>query len=62
MLLILCTALQAKTLDFAELNFLVDSCTADLEAMMNSPDEATEHFKQIGTLLATELKEWKLQV
>ena len=37
----LCTALQAKTLDFAELNFLVDTCTADLEAMMNSPDEAT---------------------
>ena len=31
----LCTALQAKTLDFAELNFLVDTCTADLEAMMN---------------------------
>ena len=58
----LCTALQAKTLDFAEHNFLVDTCTADLEAMMNSPDEATEHFKRIGTLLTTELKEWNLQV
>ena len=38
----LCTALQAKTLDFAELNFLADTCIADLEAMMNSPDEADE--------------------
>ena len=58
----LCTALQAKTLDFAELNFLVDTCTADLRAMMNSLDEETEHFRKISTLLATELKEWDLQV
>ena len=53
----LCTALQAKTLDFAELDFLVDTCTADFEAMMNSPDEATEHFKRIEILLSNELKE-----
>ena len=58
----LCTALQAKTLDFAELNFLVDTCIADLEAMLNSPEEATEHIKNIDNLLFTELKEWNLQV
>ena len=58
----LCTALQAKTLDFAELSFLVDACIADLEAMLNSPDEATEQFKKIDTLLSTELQEWDLQV
>ena len=58
----LCTALQAKTLNFAELNFLIDMYTADLKAMMNSPDEETEHFRKIGTPLSTELKEWDLQV
>ena len=58
----LSTALQAKALDFAELSFLVDTCTADLQAMMNSPNEATEYFKMIDTLLLTELKEWDLQV
>ena len=58
----LCTALQAKTLDFAELNFLVDTCTADLEAMMSYPNDTTEHFKKIDTLLSTELKEWDLHV
>ena len=57
----LCTALQAKTLDFAELNFLMDTCYADLEATMNSPDEATEQFKKVDHLLSTELKEWDIQ-
>jgi hypothetical protein len=58
----LCTALQAKVLDFAELNFLVDTCIGDLQAMMSSPSEATEYFKKVDTLLSTELKEWDLEV
>lgn len=39
----LCIALQAKTLNFAELNFLVVTCTADLKAITSSSDEETEY-------------------
>ena len=42
----LCTALQAKSLDFAEFTFIVDACITDLQAMVDSPDEATEYFKK----------------
>ena len=58
----LCTALQSKSLDFAEFAFIVDACISDLQAMVDSPDEATEYFKTIDSLLSTDLKDWNLQV
>lgn len=40
----LCTAFQYTSLDFAEFNFIVDACIADLQAIVYSPDEASENF------------------
>ena len=58
----LCIAHQSKSLDFAEFAFIVDACISDLQAMVDSPDEATEYFQKIKWLLSTYLKDWIFHV